>query len=62
MIIEIPDRTTWFKIEARTGTLWNDRENWCREHCRHRFILQNASKITEFESEKDAVTFALVWG
>lgn len=58
---EIPNRDAWFKVEARPGTAWNDREAWCRENCQHRWIQQNASKISEFESDKDAVLFALIW-
>lgn len=61
MTWEIPDRNTWHKVEARPGTAWNDRDNWCRQHCTQRWIQQNASKITEFESKQDAVLFALVW-
>lgn len=57
----IPNRDTWYKVEARSGTAWNDRERWCVENCQHRVILQNASKIAEFENHQDAVAFALVW-
>lgn len=61
MTWETPNRDKWFKVEARSGSSWNTREDWCSEHCQHRFILQNGSKITEFESEKDAFAFALRW-
>ena len=61
MIGRIPVRSTWYKVEARTGTAWNDRDDWCRQHCTQRWIQQTASRITEFENHQDAVAFALVW-
>ena len=60
MIVEVPDRNTWYKIEARKGTYYMDRGHWCRANCQGRWIMNLMT--AEFESEKDAVTFALVWG
>lgn len=60
MTWEIPDRDSWFKIESRKGTYYFDREHWCRDNCQGRWIMNLMT--AEFESEKDAVTFALVWG
>ena len=59
MTIEIPDRATWFKVESRSGTGYMDRDYWCRGNCQGRWIQKRM--ITEFESERDAVAFALVW-
>lgn len=55
----IPDRNTWHKVEARSGTFYLDRENWCRDNCQGRWI-QNRMTV-EFESGKDAMLFALRW-
>jgi hypothetical protein len=59
MIIDIPDRDTWIKVEARSGTHYVDREFWCRENCQGRW-MQNRM-VVEFENHRDAVLFALVF-
>lgn len=56
------NRAEWFQVEARPGTSWNDRANWCQDNCRGRWMQMNGSKISEFELHKDAVAFRLVWG
>lgn len=61
-LLDVPDRNTWFKVEAREGTAWNDRERWCKATCTRRWLQQDASRITEFENHQEAVMFALKWG
>lgn len=57
----IPDRSTWHKVEARSGTRYMDRERWCFDQCEQRWIY-NVKLIYEFESSRDATMFALIWG
>ena len=57
----IPDRTTWYRIEAKPDSIWSDRSRWCRKHCQGRWMQIEGTKITEFEDERDAVMFALRW-
>ncbi len=59
MVFTIPDRNTWYKVEARSGTGYMYRDFWCRDNCQGRWIMNRM--ITEFELHKDAVAFTLVW-
>lgn len=59
---KIPDRSTWYRVEARSGTRFMDRDRWCKVNCEQRWIQPTGSKITEFESSRDATMFMLVWG
>lgn len=60
MTIEIPNRDTWIRIDASRGS-WREREVWCNENCDQRYIQLSGSRLMEFESERDAVAFALKW-
>ena len=57
--MDIPDRNTWHKVEAQSGTRYIDRDFWCRDNCRGRWILNHM--VAEFENHQDAVAFALIW-
>lgn len=59
MTWEIIDRDTWFKVEARSGTRYMDRDFWCRDNCQGRWIMDRMT--AEFENRQDAVMFALRW-
>jgi hypothetical protein len=59
MDLVIPDRNTWYAVQARDGTKYMSRERWCRDNCQGRWIMNR--KITEFELQRDAVAFALLW-
>jgi hypothetical protein len=55
----IPDRNTWYAVQARDGTKFANRYHWCRDNCQGRWIMNRMT--TEFEFQRDAVAFTLVW-
>lgn len=61
IVLNVPNRAEWHRVNAGNGTAWNDREKWCRDNCQGRWIQMDGSKITEFEDSRDAVLFALMW-
>ena len=58
--MNIPNRSIWIRIKARPGTYFMDRDRWCRDNCQGRWIQKES--LVEFESQRDAVAFALKWG
>ena len=60
--MDVPDRNSWYRVEARSGTAYYAREQWCRVNCQQRWIFLPGTKIAEFESDRDMVAFFMTWG
>lgn len=58
----VPDRNSWYRVEARSGTAFSAREQWCQKNCQQRWIFLTGTKIAEFDSDRDMVAFFMTWG